>query len=88
MEGVMTDITAPDITANFKPFAANNSKTFTVSDPSPIVPVGSSYIFTVENWGSTATTSSISSTSSFSHDFRKTKSYYLKITDPFGNSSE
>ncbi len=52
MEGLMTDITAPDLTANFKPFAADSAKVFTLSDPSPLVPIGTSYIFKVDKWDS------------------------------------
>lgn len=87
MDGLMTKITAPDIN-NFQPFAASGSKVLTITDSSPIVPVGSSYSFVVENWDTPATSSVSSSTTSFTHDFRKAKQYYLKITDPFGNSSE
>lgn len=88
MEGIMTDITVPDIAANFQAFSASGSKVFTVTDPSPTVPTGSNYTFTVENWNNTATTVIGSATPSFIHDFRQAKQYYLKITDPFGNSSE
>ncbi len=87
MEGLMTDITAPDIN-NFGAFAASGSKVLTITDSSPVVPVGGSYSFLVENWNSIATSVISSSTKSFTHDFRKAKQYYLKITDPFGNSAE
>lgn len=88
MEGLMTDITAPSLSA-FNPFAANSSKTLT-TDLSPIVPTGTSYIFNVEKWDSTATVLYTSTTNSpsFTHDFRQAKLYYLKVTDPFGNSSD
>ncbi|EKD44298.1 MAG: hypothetical protein ACD_71C00181G0001, partial [uncultured bacterium (gcode 4)] len=85
MEGLMTDITAPDI-SNFNPFAANSSKVFTVN-ASPVVPTGSSYTFTVDNWNGGNHTY-IETVPSFTHDFRQAKFYSLKITDPFGNSSE
>lgn len=87
MEGLFLDITPPDPVSNFKPFAASSSKVFTLTDPSPIVP-GGSYTFNVENWDTAATLPIGSPTPSFTHDFRKAKQYYLKITDPFGNSSE
>lgn len=38
-EGLMTDITAPDLTTNFQPFAANGSKVFT-TNASPVTPSG------------------------------------------------
>lgn len=89
MEGLMTDITAPNVTMNFKPFSASGSKVFTITDPSPVIPTGGNYTFVVENWDTTATTSIVSTAApSFTHDFRKAKLYHLKITDPFGNSSE
>lgn len=93
MDGLMTDITAPNITANFKPFAASGSKVFTLSDPSPTIPTGSSYIFEVDNCDSGVGCAGgkhtyIETTPSFTHDFRQAKLYNLKITDPFGNWSE
>lgn len=89
MEGFMTDITAPNIPVNFKPFSTSGSKLFTLVDPSPIVPPGSSYIFNVENWDTTAVIPIASSVPSFTHDFRQVKpsGYALTITDPFGNST-
>lgn len=85
MEGLMTDITAPDV-SNFNPFATNNSKTLTVN-ASPVVPTGANYTFAVDNWNGGSHTY-IETSPSFTHDFRLAKLYYLKITDPFGNSSE
>lgn len=82
MEGLMTDITPPSLPTN--PFAANSSKTLT-TDPSPIVPTGTSYTLSVEKWDSTAVVpyTSTSGSPSFTHDFRQAKWYYLKVTDPF-----
>lgn len=88
MTGLITDITPPDLNANFKPFSASGSKIFTLNDPSPTVPTGAGYSFEVENWNDTSTTLTGSTSPIFTHDFRQAKQYYLKITDPFGNISE
>lgn len=93
MDGLMTDITAPDITANFKPFAASGSKVFTLSDPSPVASGINLYKFEVDDWNNDATwyiSEYNTPDPKFTHDFRKAKDTYyrLRITDPFGNSSE
>jgi hypothetical protein len=85
MEGLMTDIIPPSL-ANFRPFAANGSKVFTMIDPSPVMPSGGNYTFTVDKWDGGNTIYSPTSPS-FTHDFRQAKSYALSITDPFGNST-
>lgn len=87
MEGLMTDITAPS-PLNFATFSASGSKMFTLNDPSPTVPASGNYEFKITNWDSTTTTLTGASSPNFTHDFRQAKLYYLKITDPFGNSSE
>lgn len=90
MEGLMTDITPPSA-LNFQAFAASGSKVFTLADPSPIAQGVGLYEFKISDWNDDVTqygtiTGSVSP--SFTHDFRQAKLYSLKITDPFGNSSE
>lgn len=41
----------------------------------------------MDNWNG-GTHTYVETTPSFTHDFRQAKLYYLKVTDPFGNSSE
>jgi hypothetical protein len=92
MEGLYLDITPPSA-SNFSVFTASGSKAFTLAstDESPVVSGVGLYEFKISDWNNDATqygTTTGSVSPSFTHDFRQAKSYSLKITDPFGNSSE
>lgn len=71
------DTTPPLLQDFIKPFAANHEKTITI--PEDISKIE------ITNWSSTAKTTY--NTNSFTHDFRKAKSYEFIVTDKAWNSS-
>lgn len=71
------DTTPPDLTNILKPTAANSTKNFTLPESSSVE---------IENWDS-STRSSYSAWISFTHDMRKTKNYYIEVTDTSWNTS-
>lgn len=63
--------------------------TLTLNDPSPVGVGINLYKLDLADWNSTAVIQHLSSTQNFPNlDVRTAKSYYLKITDPYGNISE
>lgn len=73
--------------SNISPFAATESKVFTLSGSFPTIPNG--YMFTITNYDGVSISQIPSSTPSFTHDFRKVlpTGYRLSVTDPFGNTA-
>nr|MDD3719917.1 hypothetical protein [Candidatus Gracilibacteria bacterium] len=71
------DSSAPNLTNILKPTATNHQKQYTLSELSNVK---------IENWDSTAMTT-YNNVTTFIHDMRKSKNYYIEATDMYGNTS-
>lgn len=74
---ITLDMTPPDLTNMLKPTAANNNKSFILSE---------TWTVEIENYNSSSL-STYSNVLSFTHDIRNVKNYYIKVTDLSWNVS-
>ncbi|MBP8017187.1 hypothetical protein KAZ01_04215, partial [Candidatus Gracilibacteria bacterium] len=82
MNGLKVDLNPPTLSGSTI-FAASSSKLITIEDNSPISGL---YKLEITNWDNNAYKIHTGTTLSFTHDFRKAKSYDAILTDPSGNS--